>query len=113
MKWLGLAFKCGGSALWVAIQLWYLAGKIGWSAFDASYATLAQDFNDGAVSADTIRRGVKALEKAGLIKTARAEGNNTTFSLQKLECIAHDFKIWPVQGTPDSGLPPGLSVASA
>jgi DNA-binding MarR family transcriptional regulator len=71
MDWLTSAAALPGKALHVGLALWYRAGlkKTGWIAFSVSGAARLMGFSQPSAS-----RGLRALEKAGLVQVERGPG---------------------------------------
>ena len=77
LHWLALASRCPGRAIVVALVLWYRHGL---------EKSISIQFNQSrwanfGLSRDAARRGVAALERAGLISVERLPGRKPTITL--------------------------------
>ena len=81
MDWLQTAMSLKGRALHVGVMLWYFRGLRRSETFKVGL----EDLGWGIVSRYTVRRGLTALESAGLIGVAGQPGQKLRVTIRHLE----------------------------
>jgi len=79
--WLQAASRCGGKSLAVGLAVWHLVGITGKASVPLSIARVAGDLGFDRASGS---RGLRALERAGLVTVSRAPGRKVLVTV----CIA-------------------------
>lgn len=82
--WIHQAMAAGSAALPVTLALWHLRAMKGSTVFTASLRSLCRWSGQ---SAHTARRGLQALEAAGLIARTHIAGSNTRITLRAGEIV--------------------------